>query len=239
MPQLQKIDPDNLRDTLVEVRYEASFDFSVLKGLLFQAFKDYGDVLNVNPISVQLGKNMPLLLPTDSSLDFVVESVKFSFSAQRVHFNTVGRYPGWNAYVPVIAHVLEKMVDLNFIVSTHQIGLRYISDHPGQLIKEITNLSYMIPNIGDQREQNMFRFDTTLGEDRLSLSLSDIYVTNAEGDQTEQAVIDIDVIHLNTSNSTTKGDYLQILERLHDKEKSTFVKIMRASYLHALKAEFQ
>jgi uncharacterized protein (TIGR04255 family) len=239
MPELKKLKIDYLRDTIVEVRYEANLDFSISRGLLYAAFKDEGELLNnIYPVSIQISGQPEVRLPRSESLDFVKDQVKFSFSPGRVHFNTIVDYPGWAAYFPVIKSVLDRLTDLKLLTGVTQIGLRYISDHKMKSIAEVSSVVVVFPHVEDSIRQQSHRFELLANEDLVTVLLTDTLVPDKKGELLKQAVVDIDVIHQFTTPSTELSECLDAIEKLHLKEKEFFVKIMAKDYLESLEAEF-
>jgi uncharacterized protein (TIGR04255 family) len=239
MPELKKLETDNLRDTIVEFRYESNFDFSIMKGLLFDAFKDEGDLLNnIYPVSIQITGQPEIQLPRSESLDFVKEKVKFSFSAGRIHFNTIGDYPGWDVYFPVVESVINRLTGLKLLTGVSQIGLRYISDHKEKTIAEVSGIVVVFPGAEKAIRQQSHRFEVQSDDDVATVILTDTLVPNKDGQPIKQAVVDIDVIHQFSPSSTKLSEFISVVQQLHLKEKEFFVKIMDANYLASLQPKF-
>lgn len=239
MPELKKLETDNLRDAIVEVRYESNFDFSIMKGLLYDAFKEEGNLLNnIYPVSIQISGQPEIQFPRSESLDFVKGQVRFSFSAGRIHFNIVGEYPGWDVYFPVVKSVLDRLTELKLLTGVTQIGLRYISDHKGKTIAEISNVIVVFPNAEQAIRQQSHRFEVQSDKDVTTVILTDTLVPGKGGEPLKQAVVDIDVIHHFSPSSMKLSECISVMQELHLQEKAFFVKIMDSNYLATLKPEF-
>ena len=238
MPELVKLEPDNLRDTLVEIRYEALYDFSILKGLFYTAFKDTAKATSLlKSMSVQFPGSEPVKLGFPEVLDFHQGSVKFSFVEERIYFNTIGSYPGWKIFGPIIASVLSTLDKLQLITKVSQVGLRYISDHPECVLHDIAHLTAQLPTVAAEIRQTMLRFETRHEEDIVTLTLSDTLLQNQER-LIPQAVVDIDVVRKFGVMGESLLACQSVIDALHHRQKAVFVNLLKDEYLTSLNAKF-
>lgn len=240
MPTLQKLDPDNLRETLVELRYDAIYDFSILKGLIYRAFQDKAQSNHVlKSMSVQFtGGGEPMKVGLPDVLDFTKDSIKFSFVEGRIHFNKVGAYPGWKVYRETIRWVIEELGKLEVLSSVSRIGLRYISDHPEKRLAEIAHVTTQIPSVvGDQITQSVLQVTAREESYATTLTLAETMQTNDSG-VFPQATVDIDVSRQFFHAETKLSECLSVIELVHDRQKAAFVNLMQDDYLTSLNAKF-
>ena len=238
MPTLHRIDPHNLRDTIVEIRYEGVYDFSVLKGIFYEIFKDeLTSLTTLANIKIQLRGQGELKLNGFEGLDFRKDEVKITFTEERIHFNTLETYPGWEAFRTIIQKVIARLEHRQLIRYVKQTGLRYISDHQHRQISEIAKVTWSLGTQYGMATQATLRQQYRYESDRVTVTLANTILTGEE--QTPVAVMDIDVTHQFEPDSPVTDSLLDTIERLHRVQKMFFEDIIQPGYLNSLNPEYR
>lgn len=238
MPTLHKIDPHNLRDTLVELRYEGMYDFTLLKGMLFQAFED--DLVSLNPVAnvkIQLRGQGEIKLNGFEGLDFRRDEVKITFTDERILFNTLAKYPGWETYFALIESVIDRLKDRQLIRHVRQVGLRYISDHRHYRITDIAKVNWTLETRFGSLTQGTLRQQYRHDGDTVTVTLADSAVLDANASSV--AVMDIDVTHQFEPHATDLISVMDTIERLHSVQKMYFEDLIRPDYLTSLNPQYK
>lgn len=240
MPVLAKITPDYLRDTIVEVRYEAELPYEILKGLLYKELVDDFQLLSeINPLGVlHLGPQQQLKLGGSSALDFTDEKIKIRVHEERIIFNSLDAYPGWKDYFPVIKRVLDRLNKAGYIKRFSRVGIRYISEFQNILIFDHLRMDLNFAFTGQHVQSTSVRTELIENGARVVLNL----VNNAKRKPPYQedffSIIDIDVIG-EPPQQANMEDFFEHIDRLHSVEKDFFVRILKEEFLDTLNPEYE
>ncbi|MCB9297834.1 MAG: TIGR04255 family protein [Lewinellaceae bacterium] len=240
MPVLAKITPDYLRDTIVEVRYEAELPYEILKGLLYKELVDDFQLLSeINPLGVlHLGPQQQLKLGGSNALDFTDEKIKIRVHEERIIFNSLDAYPGWKDYFPVIKRVLDRLNKAGYIKRFSRVGIRYISEFQNILIFDHLRMDLNFAFTGQHAHNTSVRTELIENGARVVLNL----VNNAKRTPPHQddffSIIDIDVIG-EPSQQANMEEFFEHIDQLHSVEKDFFVRILKKEFLDTLNPEYE
>jgi uncharacterized protein (TIGR04255 family) len=125
----KKIEPERLKDTIVEVRYKSEVPFEYRLGFCHQVLK----LLNVNPIlpfnsrSIELDPTNFLTLDYPKNL-FEDSTIRLRIKDDRLIFNTNGTYSGWRNFSQSIQNIVKKLFSEGLLGEFNWVGLRYVSE---------------------------------------------------------------------------------------------------------------
>ena len=240
MPVLVKITPDYLRDTIVEIRYEAELPYDILKGLLYKELvSDFQLLSKINPLGVfQLGPQQQLKLGGSDVLDFTDEKIKIRIHEERIIFNSLGAYPGWNNYFPVIQGVLKKLNKAGYIKRFQRVGIRYISEFPNIFIFDQLRMNLNFGFTEEPTRNTSVRTELVEDGARVVLNL----VNNARRKPPHQddffSIIDIDVLG-EPPKMASLEEFFEHIDRLHSIEKDFFLGVLKKEFLDTLNPEYE
>ncbi len=239
MPVLVKITPDYLRDTIVEVRYEAWLPYDILKGLLYKELVgDFQLLSEINPLGVlQLGPQQQVKLGGSDALDFTDEKIKIRVHEERIIFNSLSGYPGWKNYFPVIQRVLDRLDKAGYIKRFTRVGIRYISDFPNILIFDHLRMNLNFAFTDQPMHNTSVRAELDENGVRVVLNL----VNNAKRKPPHQedifSIIDIDVIG-EPPKKIKPEEFFEYIDHLHSIEKDFFLRVLKKEFLDTLNPEY-
>ncbi len=240
MPTLHKIDPHNLRDTIVEVRYEGIYDFSVLKGILYNIFKDeLTSLTTLSSIKIQLPGQGEMKLNGFEGLDFRKGDVKITFTEERIHFTILEAYPGWGTFGAVIRHVVDRLAEHELVRHIKLVGLRYISDHRDRRITDIAKVNWSLETRYGPATQGTLRQQYVLASDNVTVTLADTMSASQRSTFSQVAVMDIDVTHQFEPIQPGIALLFETIERLHEVQKMFFEDIISQEYLSSLNPQYK
>lgn len=231
----KKIDPDHLKDTIVQVVFDPLLAPELLPGhlqaSLAETFSYVPGATMKREIRVKAGEEF-FLGPFEPGY-FLDKSgkVKVTVKGSGLVFNMVDEYIGWNAYSSSIRAVLSTLFQANLFNKVSRVGIRYISQFPGlRLLDNLKmKLSVEIPN--KNLESTQIRSEYKEGVFKIILTLIND-VANAENSE-RQSIIDIDVIQV--FDGLTESDaVMSAIDDGHAKQKTTFFGLLKDEFLETL-----
>jgi uncharacterized protein (TIGR04255 family) len=238
----KKINPDNLKDTIVQVLFTSAISPELFIGSFSHIFSGIFKFITATPKSKGLKLDGDNLLISPIEKGFFLdktETVKVDVTGGAIVFNCYKDYIGWDKYTAIINATIEKLFSSGLIKDVTRVGIRYISVFDDvNLINSLNmNLSIEIPNKG----LNSTQVRTEYIENEFKVILTLINKINQQQESEKEAstasIIDIDVIQILKNNSDIKS-VLQIIENGHQKQKSTFFSLLKPSFLETLKPEY-
>lgn len=237
----KKINPANIREAVVEVRYDSDLPFEVLVGIFFNALDDTYIYTN-RPLQQQPAIQGLPANPTVSNL-FYNEKVSVQLMPNSFAFTWLNQYSSWKEYQPEIARTLKQLMATGRVKNIIRVGLRYISEYPEKDLRECFKFSFSfgLPQI--KSETTAFRSEFIDSGTRIILNLNNkvpFFKPNPTTKQLESirtSIMDIDVIKENLT-ITSLQELLNVIEDNHTKEKEMFFGMMNDDYLASLKPEY-
>ena len=245
------IHPDNLKDTIVELRYDGGIPFEILLGFVYRALDSSYFFTNRPPITNQAkrtvltGDTVQIELPQGQKI-FFNDKIKLELRPNSFVFNCLDKYIGWKEYYAEIERALSQILQVEEIQNIKRIGIRYISEYVNENIDSITqfNFAFGIPEI----KSNTYLFRTEfewLTKERVILNLkhnapSIVPKDNNSFEQSSENVyvIDVDVISDNL-NLLGISDILAEINRVHEIEKKIFFTVLKPEYLKILNPVYE
>ncbi len=237
----KKINPANIREAVVEVRYDSDLPFEVLVGIFFNALDDTYTYTN-RPLQQQLAMQGLPVNPTVSNL-FYNEKLSIQLMPSSFAFTWLNQYSGWNEYQSEIVKALEQLMATGRVKKIIRIGLRYISEYPEKDLRECFKFtfSFGLPHV--ESETTAFRSEFIDSGTRIILNLNNkvpFFKPNPTTKQLESirtSIMDIDVIKENLSIAGLQ-ELVAAIEDNHSKEKKIFFGMMNPDYLASLNPEY-
>ena len=246
----KKINPDRIKDSIIEIRYTSKLPFEILLGIFFGALDDSftysGNPLIEQqiPTSFRVGE-----LPEEVKLSlgnqhlFYNDKIKIQFQPKSIIFNCLHEYILWDNYKGQIENVLSQLHSTNLIDQYNRIGVRYISQYPDYDLQDIIKFSFTfgMPNI--QSDTYRFRSEFMWDSLRVILNLSNKSPVLTQEDVNfppsivKVSLIDIDVI-LDGFIESQLDKLIEKLVQTQLKEKEVFFNLLKESYLESLKPEY-
>ena len=230
MPEISKIEPDNIKDSVVEIRYESNMPYELILGIVYEKLKGTFKLIKQEQTpSTELkfkGNQEIIDFKIEQSRETLLhdEEITVKFIPNAVIFNCLNDYLLWPKYFSKIQLVLDKIYDSEIFEFVNRVGLRYINEYIDTKLEDIVNFSF---EFGMQDvESNKFNFRTEFDFQEHLVILN--FIRNTGNLNSEEVVkiipvsyIDIDVIKQNVKIENKSG-LLKVIEEVHKVEKTLF-----------------
>lgn len=237
-----KIEPDNLKDTLVEYHFQSDIPVEALAGVVYQELKDGFKIVPRASRAWQIDPQNLFKVDTHEGLVLKDDRIKIHIKSESILFNTIGKYPGWTQFSNSIYEVVEKLFRAGHLKSIQRVGIRYISEYPQMSIFEVMKGSPSITIPGGDRKNSTYRTEVNYEGCEVVLSIADKVParTGTSADLTYFSLIDIIVAKLFHSKPITAIDNLkEETNQVHRVEKQFFFGILTDEYIASLKPTYQ
>ncbi|SHE53639.1 TIGR04255 family protein [Arenibacter palladensis] len=241
MAHITKIEPDNIKDSVVEIRYESKMPFPLVVGVVFDKLKNTFQLVNQNPNSgsFKFPINNESQIQIEQSETILHDNViTIKLNPGTIIFNCLNAYPLWPTYFSKIREVLEIIYEAQIFASVNRIGLRYINEYLDQKIEDIVNLEFKF-GIPDATS-HLVNIKTEFNFQNHLVILTLIKTAGTKKVSEDKTVIpvsyvDIDVIQQNLDLKNL-DEVLQIIDEAHNVEKILFFnRLLKKEHLSNLK----
>ena len=241
----KRINPDNLKNTIVQVLFNPGIPPELVLGTFYHNFLDSFNFVASTPKRQELkisGKDGVFLESLEQGyfLD-KSEKVKADVSANGIIFNTYKQYIGWENYFPIINSTIPKLFEIHLIENVSRIGIRYISQFNNVNLPENLNMELSInlsnQNIDLKATQVKTEFVDNNFKVLLTLHNNISQSKDKEQNDSNTSIIDVDVIQFFDGLNDPKA-ILEAIEKGHQKQKITFFSLLRPEFLKTLNPEY-
>jgi uncharacterized protein (TIGR04255 family) len=243
----KKINPDNLKDTLVEVSYIRGVPQELMLGFVSSILEPLGyRYLPVpNPsINIALNNNQQIAFGVGNNNGgiFVGDNVRVQFTANQIVFNCLeDKYVGWEKYSQVILTIVRNLSEKNVAKDFNRVSIRYISEFESldiyQAIKGIVDISSAglkldnsILKVVDESDNLKTHVTLTNKARRISKS------------QQGQKIIEASLIDINVyENFNPLSDLTVLMDKInqiHNRQKEIFFGLISDDFLNKLNPEY-
>jgi uncharacterized protein (TIGR04255 family) len=223
-----KIEPERLKDTLIEIRYQSEQIFEYRLGLFHKVLTEHG----LTPSFPFNAHSLELNPTVDSPINiFKNDVLRFSVYNDRLVFNSNNTYQGWAVYGSQVKKLIELLLENNLLGNIHWIGLRYVSEFANIQIFDqlIWNFQYQWSD-ETAAVNTIFRTEWLDGNLRIIVNL----VNNAVREEQRYSLMDVDVNLAMHIESLTLLQLNEYLDGFHAKEKEIFFGLMKPDFLTSL-----
>jgi uncharacterized protein (TIGR04255 family) len=244
----RKITPDNIREAIVELRYETLLPFNVIPGIVFKIF-DNTYTYTDRPISTRprqkhgaVAKNGELTIRIDNQVLIYNEKIIMYVQPNSFRFTCKNDYIGWQDFRDEIMKAVKLIQNDEIVAHWSRIGVRYISDYPGQDLRDCTKFNFTFGFPETRSETVGLRSEFAYEDSRVILNLSNhvpLQFTNQRGsvETITASVIDIDVIR-NIDSSYNMGRVMETMDQVHQQQKKLFFGLLTEDFLKSLQPEY-
>lgn len=239
----KKISPDNIKDSVVEIRYEAAIPHEILVGLIYGKlspnFKYTNRPLvenNLNPLNINIPKE--ILIASGVSL-FYNDKIKIQVQPNSIVFNCLKEYILWDNYFKQIRNVMTVLYEIGITKYT-RIGLRYINEYPNMELKNFVNFNFQFGMPQVESDLYIFKSEFRLNPFKVILNLKNRVLTQKINTDLVESTsyIDIDVILEKIEINKLEELFLRI-DEAHTTEKNIFFhKLLKEEYLKKVKIDY-
>ena len=204
----KKINPDNLIETIVEIRMNPKCPPELWAGMISANIQTLGYKYVPSPqLSVRLDKNGKMAVSLEKGKEnttygvFIKEHIRFVMQGNSLSFNcNMGHYVGWNVYQKEIGNVIKALQDC---VIAQEIKL-------------------------NRTDGNMKVFVSIINKAKRK---------SVNGEERESSLFDVN-IYENFKESSSVEFIIGALNKIHKIEKETFFGLLTDKFIESLNPEY-
>lgn len=233
MKELIEINPNILKEAIVEVRFISDYRYETLLGLFFDLFETNGynvEESEKNDINLSFENK---IIPITLSPSFTKDDFRIKLTPRNFVFNIIGEYPLWPIFFQKIKEALNIIFSSKLINSFNRVGVRYVNMVENENIFNKIQQSIRVKI--DNYTTKSTKINTVIhGVDYIAnLNIgNDFKVKNKS-----VSLVDIDVI-FESKTSLNNDELIFKIDQLHSREKEIFLSILRPDYLNSLNPKF-
>jgi uncharacterized protein (TIGR04255 family) len=242
----KKINPDYLKDTLVEIRYAHGIVQELALGYMAIILEPLGyrylpapDPNNVsengNPQVVFGGGIVP-------GGFFVKDDVRIQVNAGQIIFNCMAdKYVGWSKYFQIICDTVEKLFERKVAGGFNRVNVRYISEFKNIDIYQGIKGAIDISGTGLKLDNSILRLADESGSFKTYVTLTNKAKRISQSLQGQQ-IIEASLVDVNVYENFNPVTDLNILfnklNQIHAKQKEIFFGLINNDFLNTLNPEY-
>jgi len=238
-----KITPDRIRDSVVQVFFNADIPFEPLIGFCYTALGKSGWKYSNRQPPLEPQSGLIIEFAPVVQHFFIKDHVRFQlFANQSIAFNCINRYIGWKDYGGHIRNVINELAATGHFTQFTRIGIRYISEFANiDILEKIKYKPSLLPVAG-KVSSSTFRFVYTENEVAKNVQIdSKIPLNPVLGTVNEPvnfiSLLDVDIVQQGLSIKEADSLWREI-DRLHTIEKETFFSLLDDEFLQSLNPEY-
>jgi uncharacterized protein (TIGR04255 family) len=243
----KKLNPDNLKDTLVEIRYARGIPQELMLGfassILVPLGYQYLPVPNQN-INIALDNNQQIAfgLGSNNGGFFIKDDIRIQFVANQIIFNCLAdRYVGWEKYFQTISGIISVLFDKEAIRDFNRVSIRYISEFKNIDIYQGIKGTIDISNAGLKLDNSILRLADESNNLKTYVTLTNKARRISLSPQ-EQKIVEASLIDINIYENFNPVSDLDILSnklnQIHAKQKEIFFGLINNDFLDKLNPEY-
>jgi uncharacterized protein (TIGR04255 family) len=243
----KKLNPDNLKDTLVEIRYAQGIPQELMLGfassILVPLDYQYLPVPNQN-INIALNNNQQIAfgLGSNSGGFFIKDNIRIQFVANQIIFNCLAdRYAGWEKYFQTISYITSVLFDKGAIRDFDRVSIRYISEFKNIDIYQGIKGTIDISNAGLKLDNSILRLVDESENLKTYVTLTNKARRISVSPQ-GQKIIEASLVDINIYENFNPVSDLNILKnklnQIHTKQKEVFFGLINNDFLDKLNLEY-
>ena len=242
----KRINPDNLVETIVEIRMSPLCPPELWAGMVSLRLQDSGyKYIPAPQLNVKFDKTGKMAVSVERGKDnatygiFIKDNIRFVMQENSLSFNcNIGHYVGWGVYLQEIKDIISTVQMCNITNSFNRVQIRYISEYPNiDIIDHINGTINIGTSIGafNSQEIKLNRKDKNM---KVYVSLiNKMKRKNIKGEERIFSLFDVNVYE-NFQDSSSIEFVIEILDKIHRVEKETFFGLLKESFIQSLNPEY-
>lgn len=242
----KKIKPDNLVETIVEIRMNPMCPPELWAGMISAHIQRLGyKYIPAPQLSVRLDKNGKMAVSVESGKEnttqgiFIKDNLRFVMQSNSLSFNCdMGHYVGWDIYQKEIQNVIVAIQECGIAKVFNRVQIRYISEY-----QNIDIMNYIKGSINIDSEMGTFKnqemkLNRTDGNMKVYVSLVNMTKRrSANGEERMSSLFDVN-IYENFNASDSVEYIINLLNKIHQVEKETFFGLLKSDFIKSLNPEY-
>jgi uncharacterized protein (TIGR04255 family) len=240
------IHPHNLKETVVEIKYDSDLPFEVLVGIFFNAFDESYYYTN-RPLKQQKISS-PSFIQNGIAIQLGVSSIIYNdiisllIQPNSFVFNVLENYPGWEIYINEIKKAIVVLTSTDKIKFFTRVGLRYISEYEEKDLNECIKYSFSFGLPDTESETNAFKSQFIYKNKRVILNLNNKLPVNKSRNPQKIEIVKLSTIDIDVLDEKIKTNDIEqlyyIIEGNHQIEKEIFFSMIKEEFLKSLNPQY-
>jgi uncharacterized protein (TIGR04255 family) len=241
----RKINPDNLKDTLIEIRYAQGISQELMLGFVSSIIEPLGYQYLPAPnqsINIALNNNQQIAfgLGGNNGGFFIKDNIRIQFVPNQIVFNCMAdRYVGWEMYFQTISDIINVLFDKRAIRDFNRVSIRYISEFKNIDIYQGIKGTIDISGTGLKLDNSILRLTDESNNLKIYVALTN---KAKRISPQEQKIIEASLIDINIYENFNPVSDLDILRskltQIHTKQKEVFFGLINDDFLDKLNPEY-
>jgi uncharacterized protein (TIGR04255 family) len=227
-----KITPDNLKDSIFQIRFESTFEELFVLGEFKNITKDILSYHSSESIKNIENKEFTIERKDVGYFTDMNSVFKININENSISFNVIDNYVGWNNYFLFISDVIKKLYDNCFFKSFSSLGIRFISIYESNILE---NLKIKFDNFLNPTNTNTHISTRFIRSN--SLVILNVINSITDNDR-ENSYIDIDIVKKLNNEFVNYEELISVVSQMHQTEKEIFFSILSDDYLKTLNPSF-
>lgn len=242
----KKIKPDNLVETIVEIRMNPMCPPELWAGMISAHIQKLGyKYIPAPQLSVRLDKNGKMAVSVESGKEnttqgiFIKDNLRFVMQSNSLSFNcNMGHYVGWDIYQKEIQNVIVAIQECGIAKDFNRVQIRYISEYQNiDIMNYIKGTINIDSEMGSFKNQEM-KLNRTDGNMKVFVSLVNMTKRkSANGEERMSSLFDVN-IYENFNDSDSVEFIIKLLNKIHKVEKETFFGLLKNDFVKSLNPEY-
>lgn len=242
----KKIKPDNLVETIVEIRMNPICPPELWAGMLTARIQQLGyKYIQAPQLSVRLDKNGKMSLSVESMKEnttqgiFIKDNLRFIMQGNNLSFNcNMGHYVGWDIYKAEIQSVIIAIQECGIAKEFNRVQIRYISEYQNidiiDQIQGVINIECKTASFKNQ-EIKLNRI-----EDKMKVFVTLVNMTKRKDVKGLERIVSLFDINVYENFDTTDSveQIMNLLNKIHKVEKETFFGLLKENFVKTLNPEY-
>ena len=212
--------PNKVREAIVEVRYETTYPFEIMIGILYEKLVTLGLKYSCVPMS-NLKSTNPLEISYPYLPTFYNDTFKIELLPNSIIINWKEEPNAWVKYKEFLMNVIRLVFDNQTIVSVNRIGFRCIVEYIDWDLRDELKFKFTFGMPEIKSDTISFRSTFKLEDTLVNLNLVYCVELMDKKQGNFASYIDIDTIRENL-NLLTIREIDENIENMHSKEKHLY-----------------
>ncbi len=243
----KKITPDNLKDTIVEFRFDSGFPLDLMPGIALTLLSPlgftYAPIQNSN-IALGMGQGQQISIglgDQNRSGFFVKESIRIQFIGNVIAFNCFeGKYLGWDNYSKTIKEVINLFTSKGFIKSFDRVAMRYISEF--RTLDILGKIKGCFDLDETQAGLSLRNSIIRLAKEDINVKIFLTLTNRTKKRLPDESIVEVSLFDVHVfENLAPNSDFkalVKSLENVHLKQKETFFETITDDFKNSLNPEY-
>lgn len=239
----KKITPDNLLDTIVELRMQIQQPLELIAGMLAPILSEIGyQFVSLPNVNLQVSKGNQVAIEVEQRSNnvpvlFVKHAIRVLVTPDRVSVNCErGKYVGWTKYSEEIIAIIDAIIKSKIVKSFNRVSIRYVSEYREESI--LNKIKY---NVASDNELGLapreVKLTSSVDNMKVFVTLSDCITRKTPEGVTNVSLFDVNIYE--SCEDTLKLDIIiNLLNKVHNAEKINFFGLLKEEFINARNPEY-